>query len=786
ENVKMYKPARSGNKADILGVEEVKKKFGINNPKQVIDILALWGDASDNIPGAPGIGEKTSKKLVAQFGSVEGLLEKTIELKGKQKENIENNKEQILLSKTLATIITDVPVEKNSDDLVRKEINREKLKEVFDELEFRQLSQRILQQGSVIQKKKQSQQAVQTSLFNFDDEAVEDIQQKVLKSIKTIDHQYYLIDKKEKREDLINKLSELKEFCFDTETTGKDANNAELVGLSFSWKKGEAYYVPLPDNKKDCLQVIEEFKAVFYNSEIGKIGQNIKFDILMLKWYGVEVNGEMFDTMLAHYLLEPDQRHGMDYLAEVYLNYQTITFEEVCGPKGKLQITIREAYKRNAELVKDYAAEDADITWQLKKILATDLSEKNLEKLAKQVEMPLVPVLADMEKTGIKLNAGSLKTFSEELAQSIIHNENEILKMAGMEFNVASPKQLGEVLFVRMKLDDKAKKTKSGQYSTNEETLVRLQDKHPIIAKILEYRGQKKLLSTYVDALPKLINKKSGKIHTSYNQAVTSTGRLSSANPNLQNIPIREEQGKEIRKAFIPSDDQHIFFSADYSQIELRLMAHLSEDPNLVEAFINKEDIHAATAAKINKIAIGDVTREMRSQAKTANFGIIYGISAFGLSQRLNISRTEGKELIDGYFNTYPKVKEYMEKSIHIARGKGYVETLLGRRRQLTDINSRNSVVRGMAERNAINAPIQGSAADIIKLSMISVFRRFDEENIQSKMILQVHDELNFDVLKSELERVKEIVVHEMQNAFLLKVPLIVDYGEGENWLEAH
>lgn len=786
EKVKMYKPGRSGNEVEILGIDEVKKKFGIENPSQVIDILALWGDSSDNIPGAPGIGEKTSQKLVAAYGSVEGLLEKTSELKGKQKESIENNVDQIKLSKVLATIKTDVPVEFGTEQLVRREMNRDKLKEVFEELEFRTMAQRILQQTSAPQQTKPTQHPQQTSLFNFEEEPAQEFEQQSLESINTIEHNYVLVELEDDRNELISKLSGLKEFCFDSETTSKDVNNAEIVGLSFSWKAHEAFYVPLPNDRSKCLKVLEEFKPLFENPKIGKIGQNIKYDISMLKWYGVEVNGELFDTMLAHYLLEPDHRHGMDYLSEVYLGYKPISFVEVCGSNGKTQITMREAYKRNPELVKDYAAEDADITWQLKEIMAKGLAEKELTKLAEEIEMPLVPVLADMEKTGVKLNGEALKLFAEDLTETIFATEKEIIKMAGQDFNVSSPKQLGEVLFDRMKLDDKAKKTKTGQYSTNEETLARIQDKHPIIARILEYRGQKKLLSTYVEALPLLINKKTGKIHTSYNQAVASTGRLSSVNPNLQNIPIREEQGREIRRAFIPSDENHIFFSADYSQIELRLMAHLSEDPNLLEAFLNNEDIHTATAAKINKIPIADVTRDMRSQAKTANFGIIYGISAFGLSQRLNISRSEGKDLIDGYFESYPKVKEYMDESIRIAREKGYVETLLGRRRQLADINSRNAVVRGMAERNAINAPIQGSAADIIKLAMINIYRRFNEEKLQSKMILQVHDELNFDVYKPELDRVKEIVIHEMQNAISLKVPLIVDFGVGENWLEAH
>ena len=786
ENVKMFKPARSGKGADVLGIEEVKTKFGIDEPKQVIDILALWGDSSDNIPGAPGIGEKTSKKLVSKYGSVEGLLENTHELKGKQKENVENNKEQIMLSKDLATIRLDVPVEVEIDQFERKELDQDKLKALFEELEFRTIAQRILQSNAGATQTQPSNQPQQTSLFGFDEQVSAPVVVQELKDIEKTEHFYLMVDTAEKRKELLAGLTSVDEFCFDTETMSKDANNADLVGMSFCWSAGEAYYVPLPENRDECLAILAEFKPVFENTAIGKVGQNLKYDMLVLKWYDIQVAGKLFDTMLAHYLLEPDQKHNMDFLAESYLNYSSISFDDVCGPKGKVQLNMRQAFSKDPELVKDYAAEDADITWQLKDILAKQLAEKKLETLASTVEFPLVPVLADMEFEGVTLDDGSLKGFSSELAGLILANEKEIQEMAGQEFNVSSPKQLGEVLFDRMKLDDKAKKTKSGQYSTNEETLVRLQDKHPIIAKVLEYRGQRKLLSTYVDALPKLINKKSGRIHTSYNQAVAATGRLSSDKPNLQNIPIREEQGRTIRKAFIPSDEEHVFFSADYSQIELRLMAHLSEDPNLMDAFQNNEDVHAATAAKINKIPIEEVSKEMRSKAKTANFGIIYGISAFGLSQRLNISRSEGKELIDGYFESYPKVKEYMDKSIQVARDNGSVATLMGRQRKLADINSRNAVVRGMAERNAINAPIQGSAADIIKVAMINIHRRFKEENLQSKMILQVHDELNFDVFKPELEKVKEIVIKEMEQAVSLKVPLVVDSGLGENWLKAH
>lgn len=783
DNVKMYKPARGGNDNEILGVEQVKAKFGIQDPKQVIDILALWGDSADNIPGAPGVGEKTSKKLIAKYYSVEGLLENTNDLKGKQKENIENFKEQILLSKELATIIIDVPLELNLNNLEVKEYNKDGLNVLFDELEFKNLTKRLIPE--VQAKPQHAQKIQQTSMNLFGDTEPEDVVYQTLDNIKTIKHNYHEVNSFEQRKTLIDKLFLENEFAFDTETTSLDANNAELVGLSFCCKSHEAYWVPLPNTIDDCKKILEEFRPLFENPLIRKVGQNIKYDMLILKWYDMEIKGELFDTMIAHYLIQPDQRHNLDSLAENYLNYKTVGFEEITG-KGKNQINMRQAFSLYPNRVKDYAAEDADITWQLKLLLEKELETNGLTKLATNIEMPLIPVLCDMEKSGVKINIASLKNYSVELTELIINIEKEIHDLAGVDFNISSPKQMGEVLFKKLKLDDKAKKTKTGQFSTNEEILVKLRTRHPIIDKVLDFRGYKKLLSTYVDALPKLVNQKTGKIHTSYMQAVAATGRLSSVNPNLQNIPIRDEMGKKIRKVFIPSDDEHIFFSADYSQIELRLMADLSQDKNLLQAFINKEDVHAATASKIYKTPINEVSSEMRGRAKTANFGIIYGISAFGLSQRLNISRKEGKELIDGYFENYPSVKEYMDKSISIARGNGYVETMMGRKRQLPDINSRNAVVRSNAERNAINAPIQGSAADIIKLAMINIYTKMNEAGLKSKMILQVHDELNFDVLKSELDKVKAIVIAEMENAVKLSIPLTVEYGEGNNWLEAH
>jgi DNA polymerase I len=783
DKVLIYKPTRSGNEAEVWGVEEVKKNFSVENPAQVIDILGLWGDASDNVPGAPGIGEVTSKKLIAEFGSIEALYKNIDKLKPKVQEILLNNKEKIELSKFLVTIKQDVPLEVNFDKLKAGEMNTDSVKALFEELEFKTLMQRLIPGISVPR-----ENAVQGMLFgNPAPEAVpEKVQDKSYKNLATIDsvaHDYKLVQTPEDRKVLIAELARQKSFCFDTETSGLEVHSSDLVGISFCFRAHEAWYVPVSGSHEEIRKVLEAFSPLLENSYILKVGQNIKFDILALKKYGIEVKGPLFDTMLAHYLMQPDLRHNLNYLAEIYLGYSPVSIEELIGKKGKNQLNMRDI---DIETVKEYAAEDADITWQLKEILEKELAESGLTKLFEEIEMPLVYVLAEMEWTGIRIDSGILENYAVELNRETEKIEKEIFEMAGMQFNLQSPKQLGEILFDKMKIISNPSKTKTKQYSTGEEVLEKIADKHPIIAKILEYRGLKKLISTYVEALPRLVNEKTGKIHTSYNQAIASTGRLSSTNPNMQNIPIREERGREIRKAFVPSDEKHVLLAADYSQIELRLMAHMSKDPAMIEAFRNKEDIHAATAAKINGIPLAEVTREMRSQAKTANFGIIYGISAFGLSQRLSISREEAKKLIDGYFATYPGVKTYMDSNIHMAREKGFVETIMGRRRTLSDINSRNAIVRGMAERNAINAPIQGSAADIIKLAMINIVKRFEKEKIQSRLVLQVHDELVFDAMKSELEQVKMIVREEMENAVSISVPLTVDMGTGENWLEAH
>ncbi|MFH2144203.1 MAG: DNA polymerase I [Bacteroidota bacterium] len=797
ENVLMYKPKRSGNEAEIIGIDEVKTFFSIEKPEQVIDILGLMGDSVDNIPGAPGVGEKTAKKLISDFGSIEKLLENTRKLQGKLRENIENNVDLIKLSKHLATINLEAPVEIDENQLKICKVNLEKIKNIFDELEFRNLFPRMVQYSEKQSgenepvdksKSKKKEQEYDPSIHFQGSLFGDDLQPNVLAvanydNISTIPKKYYLTETAEKRKDLISLLENQKEFCFDTETTSIDANIAEIVGISFSFKDHEGYYIPIPASKTEAENILAEFKTVFENPAIKKIGQNIKYDLIILKWYNIEVKGELFDTMIAHYLIQPEFRHNMDFLAVKYLNYSPVSIESLIGKKGKNQGNMRDV---PVEKVKDYAAEDADITFQLKKILEKELKDNGLEKLYYEVEEPLIPVLAEMEKTGVKLNVGEINSFAVRLQEETLEVEKEIYNLAGIEFNISSPKQLGEILFDRLKIAAEAKMTKTKQYSTAEDVLVQFKDKHTIVEKILDYRSLKKLTSTYAEALPKLVNPKTGKIHTSFNQARVATGRLSSDNPNLQNIPIREERGREIRKSFIPSDNDHIFFSADYSQVELRLMAHLSKDENMIDAFSKGEDIHAATAAKINNISISEVSREMRSRAKSANFGIIYGVSAFGLAQNLNVSRTEAKKLIDNYFETYPKVKLYMDESIRIARDRGYVETIFGRRRMLSDINSRNQMVRGMAERNAINAPIQGSAADIIKIAMAGIFKKFEENNLKSKMILQVHDELNFDVFKPELEKVKEIVVFEMQNAVKLSVPLTVDIGIGNNWLEAH
>ena len=779
DNVFIYRPKYGDKEFEVMGVEQVKAKFDIQSPSQVIDMLGLMGDASDNIPGCPGVGEKTAQKLIAEYGSIENLLEHVEDLKGALRTKVENNKEMITFSKFLATIKIDVPIELKMEELVREQADEEALRKIFEEMEFRTLIERVLKT-----EKKQSVNApTQGNLFDlFADEGTVEEKYSNLARLETLNYDYQLIDTEEKRSELLQKLLTKEILSLDTETTGTDPITAELVGMSFSYAENQAYYVPVPANREEAIKIVNAFRPVFENEKSIKVGQNIKYDLLMLQNYGVELKGKLFDTMVAHYVLQPELRHGMDYLAEIYLKYDTIKIEELIGSKGKNQGNMRDLAP---EQVYKYACEDADVTLKLKNILEDELRKNGAEDLFYNIEMPLVPVLAYMERNGVRLDTGALQQSSEHFTKKMNEIEQEIYALAGVEFNISSPKQVGEILFEKLKIIEKAKKTKSGQYSTSEEVLESLRGKHPVIEKILDYRGLKKLLSTYIDALPLLINPKTGKIHTSFNQTITATGRLSSSNPNLQNIPIRDENGKEIRKAFIP-EDGCLFFSADYSQIELRIMAHLSEDKNMIDAFLSGYDIHAATAAKVYKIDINDVTREQRSKAKTANFGIIYGISVFGLAERMGVDRKEAKELIDGYFETYPDVKRYMDKSIEVARENGYVETIFHRKRFLPDINSRNAIVRGYAERNAINAPIQGSAADIIKVAMIRIYERFKRENIKSKMILQVHDELNFSVYPEEKEMVGRIVIEEMENAYKMHVPLKADCGWGTNWLEAH
>lgn len=775
----MYRPKYGDKDFEVMGVNEVKAKFDIESPLQVIDMLGLMGDTADNIPGCPGVGEKTAQKLIAQFGSIENLLAHTDELKGALKKKVEENKEQITFSKFLATIKTDVPITLDMEALKREAPNEEELRRLFEMLEFRTLIDRVLK----TEQKAPSSPSAQPDLFGlFAQEDTGDAKNSNLTRLESLPYNYQLVDNQEEMEILAQKLLAQNFFSLDTETTGVDPITAELVGMSFSFAENQAFYVPVPANREEALKIVNIFKPSFENPHSLKIGQNIKYDLNVLAHYGVTLRGKMFDTMIAHYVLQPELRHGMDYLAEVYLHYETIKIEELIGPKGKKQGNMRDLPPAD---VYKYACEDADVTLKLKHVLEKELVENGVEKLFEEIEMPLMPVLAYMERNGVRIDPEALKETSRHFTARMNQIEQEVYQLAGMEFNIASPKQVGEVLFDRLKIVEKAKKTKTGQYVTSEEVLESLKGKHEIVGKILEHRGLKKLLGTYIDALPQLINPATGRIHTSFNQTVTATGRLSSSNPNLQNIPIRNEDGKEIRKAFIP-DEGCEFFSADYSQIELRIMAHLSEDPHMIEAFQKGQDIHAATAAKIYKVKLEDVTREQRSKAKTANFGIIYGISVFGLAERLNVDRKEAKELIDGYFENYPKVKAYMDESIRQAREKGYIETIFKRKRYLPDINSKNAVVRGYAERNAINAPIQGSAADIIKVAMIRIYRRFQEEGIRSKMILQVHDELNFSVLPEEKEKVQQIVISEMEAAYKMKAPLRADYGWGQNWLEAH
>ena len=780
DNVFMYRPKYGDKEFEVMGVEEVKAKFDIQSPAQVIDMLGLMGDTADNIPGCPGVGEKTAQKLIAQFGSIENLLDHTGELKGAIKTKVETNREQILFSKFLATIKTDVPIALDMDGLKREEPDKDELKRIFEDLEFRSLLERVL---GTEKKMAASSPSVQGDLFGFfTPESTEASENSNLTKLDDLVFDYQLIDTEEKENQLLQNILTQPILSLDTETTGTDPIRAELVGMSFAYAENQAFYVPVPADRTEAQRIVDKFKPVFENPQTLKVGQNIKYDMLVLANYGVEIQGPMFDTMIAHYVLQPELHHGMDYLAEIYLHYETIKIEELIGPKGKNQKNMRDLDPAN---IYRYACEDADVTLKLKNVLEKELKQNDAEALFRDIEMPLVPVLAYMERNGVRIDTEALKETSRHFTARMNQIEEEVHRLAGVEFNIASPKQVGEVLFDRLKIVDKPKKTKTGQYVTSEEVLESLKGKHEIVEKILEHRGLKKLLGTYIDALPQLINPETGHIHTSFNQTVTATGRLSSSNPNLQNIPVRNEDGKEIRKAFIP-DEGCEFFSADYSQIELRIMAHLSGDPHMIEAFRANQDIHAATAAKIYKEKLEDVTREQRSKAKTANFGIIYGISVFGLAERLGIDRKEAKELIDGYFENYPHVKEYMDSSIQAARQKGYIETVFHRRRYLPDINSRNAVVRGYAERNAINAPIQGSAADIIKVAMIRIYRRFREENLRSKMILQVHDELNFSVVPEEKEKVQQIVIAEMESAYKMKVPLLADCGWGKNWLEAH
>lgn len=797
----IYRPKYGNNGYEVMGPSEVLDKYGLQNTTQVIDMLGLMGDSSDNIPGCPGIGEKTAVKLINEFGGIDGLLANTDKLKGALKEKVENNIEQIKFSRLLATIRTDVPIELDMEQLRFSEPDAAKLTSLFEDLEFRTLMVKFkTRNGAAVssvlntETEKPTGQPTMSKpvgndgfhgdlfdLFQADAQPAEDFSN--LKDIKSVQHSYYLIESEKDAESLAHKIDAQDFFCFDTETTGTDAITAQIVGLSVSLREHEAWYVAMPNDKEGKQRMLEIFRPVFENPSTLKIGQNIKYDILILGNYGIKVEGTLFDTMIAHYLLQPELRHNMDYLAEIYLGYRTVHIEELIGEKGRNQKNMADL---PADRIYEYACEDADVTLQLKNILEKELLKDGTDKLFSEVEMPLVQVLAYMERNGAMIDPKSLAETSRLFTERMKALEGEIYQEAGgTPFNILSPKQVGEILFEKMKIVDKPKKTKTGQYVTSEDVLESLRADHPIVDLILKYRGLKKLLGTYVDALPQLINPETGKIHTSYNQTVTATGRLSSSNPNLQNIPVRDEDGKEVRKAFVPEPGCK-FFSADYSQIELRIMAHLSQDQNMIEDFRLGHDIHAATAAKVFHKPIDQVTKSERSKAKTANFGIIYGISAFGLAQRMGVSRTEAKELIENYFKTYSGIKEYMDRSIEQARERGYIETILKRKRYLPDITSHNATVRGFAERNAINAPIQGSAADIIKIAMIAVYRRFMKEGLKSTMILQVHDELNFNVVPGEELKVQEIVIEEMQNAWNMSVPLVADSGWGDNWLEAH
>ena len=778
DNVFIYRP-RHGGGYETMGPKEVCEKYGIPSPATVIDLLALMGDSADNFPGCPGVGEKTAVKLINDFGSIEQLIARSSEIKGKLREKVEEHVEDIKMSYFLATIKTDVPIELDMESLKLVEPNEDELGKLLLDLEMKSFADRVL-------KKSQKPQKVvnqQLDLFaEFPADGTDLSENSSFETLKSTPHNYKLVENQEDLKKLCDYFFTKQILSLDTETTSTSAIDAELVGLSFAVKEFEAFYVPIPANREEALQIVNIFKPLYEDPKILKVGQNLKYDLEVLRNYGIELKGKMWDTMIAHYLIQPELRHNMDYMAEIYLNYQTIHIDELIGPKGKNQKSMRSLLPSQ---VYEYAAEDADITLRLKNKLEPELKKYDCEKLFYEIEMPLMPVLAEMEMNGVCLDTQSLAETSKQFTNRMNEIEARIFELAGQQFNIASPKQVGEILFDKLKIVEKAKKTKTGQYVTSEEVLQQLKNKHEIVADILEHRGLKKLIGTYIDALPKLINPSTGHIHTSFNQTITATGRLSSSDPNLQNIPIRGEDGKEIRKAFIP-EPGCLFFSADYSQIELRVMAHLSQDPQMIEVFREGKDLHAATAANIYKKPIAEVTRDERTKSKRANFGIIYGITVFGLAERLDIPRDEAKMLIDGYFETFPQVHNYMEKSKEVARQQGYVTTLFGRRRYLPDINSHNATVRGFAERNAINAPIQGTAADIIKVAMIHIFQRFKAENIRSKMILQVHDELNFSVYPDEKEKVERIVIEEMQNAFHMAVPLVADSGFGDNWLEAH
>ncbi|MFA7448974.1 MAG: DNA polymerase I [Weeksellaceae bacterium] len=787
-HIKMYRPPAFGKGIEIWGVDEIKEKFEVEDPIQVIDFLGMMGDSVDNIPGLPGVGEKTAKKFLKEYGSMENLLANTHELKGKMKENIEANKELGLLSKRLATIHLDVPVEFDESKLLMSEPDFEKVTEIFNELEFRQMLDNFyrtfnFETQEAAKPKTVSERAIQTSLFGEEESGTLDFDPNSgYLTLETYDHLYQLVEGKMGRKLLIDKLLQQKEVCFDTETTSLDALSAELVGISFSYEIGKGYYVSFPQDFQEAKELVEEFRAFFESEDILKIGHNLKYDYKVLHKYGISPKGNSFDTMIAHYLLNPDMRHGMDILSETYLNYKPLPIEDLIGKKGKNQKTFDQV---ELEKQKEYAVEDTDVTLQLKHLFTPQLPDVNADKLMHEIEMPLMEVLTEMEIEGIRLDTVVLKEQSEKINAEIEILEGKITEDAGESFNLNSPKQLGEILFDKLKIDSKAKKTRTGQYATGEEILTKLRDKHSIINHILDYRQLQKLKSTYVDALPKEVRMDSQRIHTTFIQTTAATGRLASVNPNLQNIPVRSEQGREIRKAFVARDENHVLIAADYSQIELRIIAELSKDPVMLESFQKGEDIHKATAARVFNVSLEEVNREQRSQAKTVNFGIIYGVSAFGLAEQTGLSRKEAKELIDAYYETYPVLKQYMEDQIQKAREQGFVETIFGRRRYLKDINSRNHVVKSHAERNAVNAPIQGSAADIIKIAMINLHKEL-KKSLRTKMLLQIHDELIFDVPKDELEKVKPMIKNTMESAVKLSVPLIVDIGVGNNWLEAH